>query len=173
VNPGRIGFLSVLERMGSRISLFNRRSAGGEPVADLEVEPAELVATEVRAAEVPLLVDELPLFGLVAGLARGTSVVRGAGELRVKESDRLEGTRELLRRVGVRAEATQDELRVRGVPTRPRGGVTIDSRGDHRMAMTAAVAALVSREGLELRGAESVGVSYPDFFEVLESLALR
>jgi 3-phosphoshikimate 1-carboxyvinyltransferase len=173
VNPGRTGFLSVLERMGSRVSLFNRRSEGGEPVADLEVATAELVATEVRAAEVPLLVDELPLFALVAGMARGESVVRGAGELRVKESDRLEGTKELLRVLGVRVRTSDDELRVRGVPARPRGGATVDTQGDHRMAMLAAIAGLVSREGLELRGAESVAVSYPGFFAVLDSLALR
>ena len=173
VNPGRIGFLSVLERMGARVSLFNRRSESGERVADLEVATAELVATEVRAAEVPLLVDELPLFALVAGMARGESVVRGAGELRVKESDRLEGTKELLRVLGVRVRTSEDELRVRGVPARPRGGAIVDAQGDHRMAMLAAIAGLVSREGLELRGAESVAVSYPGFFAVLDSLALR
>ena len=90
VNPTRTGFLSVLERMGARVAVFNRRLQGGEPVADLEVEHAELDATEVRPEEVPLLVDELPLFALVAGMAHGESVVRGAEELRVKESDRLE-----------------------------------------------------------------------------------
>ena len=90
INPTRTGFLAVLERMGARIAVFNRRSAGGEPVADLEAAPAELVATAIRPEEVPLLVDELPLFALVAGMARGQSVVRGAQELRVKESDRLE-----------------------------------------------------------------------------------
>jgi 3-phosphoshikimate 1-carboxyvinyltransferase len=173
VNPTRIGFLAVLERMGARIALFNRRSAGGEPIADIEVTPAELVATEVRAREVPALIDELPLLALVAGMARGETVVHGAEELRVKESDRLETLREILRRVGVRIATTQDGFRVRGVPARPRGGVAVDSAGDHRIGMLAAIAGAVSREGVDLRGAESVAVSYPDFFAILDSVALR
>jgi 3-phosphoshikimate 1-carboxyvinyltransferase len=173
VNPTRTGFLAVLERMGARIAVFNRRTQGGEPVADLEIAHAELVATEIGPAEVPLLVDELPLFALVAGLARGESVVRGAGELRVKESDRLEAVKDVLRPAGIRVETTADGLRVRGVPARPRGGATVEARGDHRIAMLAAVAGLVSREGVELRGAESVAVSYPEFFAVLDALALR
>ena len=173
INPTRTGFLSVLERMGARVSLFNRRAAGGEPIADVEVAPAELVATEIRPEEVPLLVDELPLFALVAGLARGESTVTGAQELRVKESDRLEAVKEVLRPLGVRIQTTEDGFRVRGVPARPRGGVSVDAHGDHRIAMLAAVAGAVSREGVEISGAESVAVSYPEFFAVLDSLALR
>jgi len=173
VNPTRTGFLTVLERMGARIAVFNRRSHGGEPVADLEVTHAELTATEIRPAEVPLLVDELPLFALVAAFARGESVLRGAEELRVKESDRLEAVKDVLRPLGIRVETTADGLRVRGVPSRPRGGVTVDAHGDHRVAMLAAVAGLVSREGVEIEGADSVAVSYPEFFAVLDALALR
>jgi 3-phosphoshikimate 1-carboxyvinyltransferase len=173
VNPTRTGFLSVLDRMGARIALFNRRIAGGEPVADLEVEPAELVATRIVPAEVPLLIDELPLFALVAGMARGESVVRGAQELRVKESDRLETVKEALKPFGIRIRTTDDGFRVQGVPTRPRGGTAVDARDDHRIAMLGAVAGLVSREGVELRGAESVAVSFPDFFGMLDSLAQR
>jgi 3-phosphoshikimate 1-carboxyvinyltransferase len=173
INPTRTGFLAVLDRMGARVSLFNRRMVGGEPVADIEVAPAELTATDIEPHEVPLLVDELPLFALVAGLARGVSTVRGAAELRVKESDRLETVKEVLRPLGVRIATTEDGLRVRGVPARPRGGATVDAAGDHRIAMVAAVAGLLSREGLDLDGADSVAVSYPEFFAVLESLALR
>ena len=174
VNPTRTGFLAVLERMGARVSFFNRRSAGaGEPVADVEVESAELVATEIGAREVPLLVDELPLFALVAGLARGESVVRGARELRAKESDRIEAVTDLLRSIGVRVTATADGLRIRGVPSRPRGGTTVTARGDHRIAMLGALAGAVSREGVDVDGAESVAASYPGFFSVLDSLALR
>ncbi len=172
-NPTRTGFLAVLERMGARVSAFNRRTAGREPVAALEVAHADLVATEVRRDEVPLLVDELPLFALVAGMARGESRVRGAEELRVKESDRIEAVKDVLRPLGVRIETTNDGFRVRGVPARPRGGAVVDAAGDHRIAVLAAVAGAVSREGVEIRGAESVAVSYPDFFGVLESLALR
>jgi 3-phosphoshikimate 1-carboxyvinyltransferase len=173
INPTRSGLLAVLERMGARVATFNRRTAGGEPIADLEVEPAELVATEIRAEEVPRLVDELPLFALAAGLARGESVLSGAEELRVKESDRLETVKDALRPLGIHIETTHDGFRVRGVPSSPRGGGVIDAAGDHRIAILGAVAGLVSREGAELRGAETVAVSFPDFFAMLDSLALR
>jgi 3-phosphoshikimate 1-carboxyvinyltransferase len=173
INPTRSGLLAVLERMGGRVAVFNRRMAGGEPVADLEVEAAELVATEVRAEEVPRLVDELPLFALAAGLARGESAVSGAEELRVKESDRIETVKDALRPLGIRIEATHDGFRVRGVPSRPKGGGVVDARGDHRIAMLGALAGLISREGVELRGAESAAVSFPDFLTMLDSLALR
>ena len=173
VNPTRTGFLAVLERMGARIALFNRRSQGGEPVADLEIAAAALVATEIRPEEVPLLIDELPLFALVAGMARGESVVTGAEELRVKESDRIESVKEALRPLGIRIETRHDGLRVRGVPTRPKGGGVVETRGDHRIAMLGAVAGLVSREGVTIDDPDCVAVSFPDFFAVLDSLALR
>jgi 3-phosphoshikimate 1-carboxyvinyltransferase len=172
LNPTRTGFLDVLERMGARIAVFNRRSAGGEPVGDLEVRSAELVATEIGPEEVPLLVDELPLFALAAAMARGDSVVRGAAELRVKESDRIESVTMSLRALGVRISASDDGFRVRGVPTRPRGG-GMHSREDHRIAMLGAVAALVSREGVEVGGAEAVAISFPGFFELLASVTRR
>jgi 3-phosphoshikimate 1-carboxyvinyltransferase len=173
LNPTRTGFLDVLERMGGRIAVFNRRSAGGEPVGDLEVEAAELVATSIGAEEVPSLVDELPLFALAAGMAHGDSVVTGAQELRVKESDRVESVKDVLRPLGIHIETRHDGFRVRGVPSRPQGGGVVDARGDHRIAMLGAVAGLVSRQGIELQGAESAAVSFPDFFPMLDSLALR
>jgi 3-phosphoshikimate 1-carboxyvinyltransferase len=173
LNPTRTGFLAVLERMGARIAVFNRRNAGGEPVADLEVEAAELVATSIGPEEVPALVDELPLFALAAGMARGDSVVTGAQELRVKESDRVESVKDALRPLGIHFEARHDGFRVRGVPSRPKGGGVVEARGDHRIAVLGAVAGLVSREGIELLGAETVAVSFPDFFVMLDSLALR
>jgi 3-phosphoshikimate 1-carboxyvinyltransferase len=173
VNPTRTGLLTVLERMGARVALFNRRMEGGEPVADLEVAQADLVATTVEAAEVPLLVDELPLFALAAAMARGDSAVRGAQELRVKESDRIEAVKNVLRPLGIRIETTHDGFRVRGVPSRPKGGGVVDAAGDHRIAMLAAIAGLVSREGVRIEGAESVAVSFPDFFAMLDSIAVR
>jgi 3-phosphoshikimate 1-carboxyvinyltransferase len=173
LNPTRTGLLAVLERMGARIAVFNRRLAGGEPVGDLEVEAAELTATRIGAEEVPALVDELPLFALAAGMARGTSVVTGAAELRVKESDRIESVKDALRPLGVHIEGFADGFRVRGVPARPRGGAVVEARGDHRIAMLGTVAGLVSREGVELRGAEAVAVSFPDFFAMVDSIALR
>jgi 3-phosphoshikimate 1-carboxyvinyltransferase len=173
INPTRTGFLAVLERMGARISHFHRRRLGGEPVADLEVESAELVATEIRPEEVPGLVDELPLFALAAGMARGESVVTGAAELRVKESDRLETVKDALRPLGIRLETSHDGFRVRGVPSRPKGGGVVEAAGDHRIAMLGAVAGLVSREGVELRDAETVAISFPDFFAMLDGVSER
>ncbi len=174
VNQTRIGLLDVLERMGVRIALFNRRTAGGEPVADLEVRSPErdLSAATIGPEEVPRLVDELPLFALAAGLARGESVVRGAEELRVKESDRIEAVTDALRAIGIRIEARPDGFRIRGVPRRPAGGV-IDARGDHRIAMLGAVAGLVSADGVEVEGAESVAISFPGFFDLLQSVTRR
>jgi 3-phosphoshikimate 1-carboxyvinyltransferase len=172
VNPTRVGLLHVLERMGARISLYNRGVSGGEPIADIEVEHADLVATEVEPAEVPNLIDELPLFALAASMARGESRVRGAGELRAKETDRIETVTNALRALGVRITASDDGFRVRGVPSRPKGG-GVESRGDHRIAILGAVAGLVSREGVRIKGAEAVSISFPGFFDQLESAAQR
>jgi len=170
LNPTRTGFLDVLERMGARIAVFNRRRAGGEPVGDLDVRSAELVATEIGPEEVPRLVDELPLFALVAAVARGSSTVRGAGELRVKETNRIETVTIALRALGIRIRAGEDGFGVRGIPSRPKGGGRVDAAGDHRIAMLGAIAGLVSREGVEIEGAEAVAISFPGFFDLLDSV---
>jgi 3-phosphoshikimate 1-carboxyvinyltransferase len=172
VNPRRTGLLDVLERMGGRVNIFNRRKFGGEPVGDIEVRSAELTGTEIMAGEVPLLVDELPLFALAAAMARGVSRVRGAGELRVKETDRIETVTNALRSLGMHVRATDDGFEIRGVPTRPRGG-KMSSDGDHRIAMVGAVAGLVSREGVDIGGADAVAISFPGFFDLLESVSRR
>jgi len=170
LNPRRIGLLDVLERMGARVAIYNRRLVGGEPAGDVEMRTSELVGATVLAAEVPSLIDELPLLALAACHSRGETVVRGAGELRLKESDRIEGVVEELRRIGGHIRATRDGFRVKGVPTRLRGGI-VDSRGDHRLAMLGAVAGVSSSEGVEIRGANAVEASFPGFFEVLKQLA--
>jgi 3-phosphoshikimate 1-carboxyvinyltransferase len=172
LNPRRTGLLHVLERMGTRISIFNRRKLGGEWIGDMEIRSAELIGTEVTPSEVPRLVDELPLFALAAAFARGSSSVRGAGELRVKETDRIETVTNALRTLGVRMRARDDGFEVRGVPSRPRGG-SMRSNGDHRVAMLGAVAGLVSREGVEVGEADAVAISFPGFFELLDSVSRR
>jgi 3-phosphoshikimate 1-carboxyvinyltransferase len=169
LNPRRTGLLDVLERMGANITVFNRRRIAGEPAGDLDVRPAQLVGTNVSAAEVPLLVDELPLFALLASQARGDSVLHGAEELRAKETDRIEAVVDGLRRLGAHIRATPDGFRIRGVPARLRGG-SMDARGDHRIAILAAIAGLTSREGVDIEGADAVAVSFPGFFELLDSL---
>ena len=173
LNPTRTGLLDVLGRMGARINVQHRHRAAGEPAGDLEITPAELVAARVTAAEVPRLVDELPLLALAAGMARGTTTIRGAAELRVKETDRVTAVVDALRPLGIHIEALDDGFRIRGVPARPRGGATVDSRGDHRIAMLGAVAGLVSREPVRIEGDEAVAVSFPGFFDLLEAVAQR
>ena len=170
LNPRRAGLLDVLERMGAKVAIYNRRPIGGEPAGDVELRASDLVGATISAGEVPALVDELPLLAVAACHARGDTVVRGASELRVKESDRLEAIVEELRRIGAHIRATRDGFHIRGVPARLRGGV-VDSRGDHRLAMVGAVAGVASREGVDLHGAEAVDVSFPGFFDVLEGVA--
>jgi 3-phosphoshikimate 1-carboxyvinyltransferase len=172
LNPRRIGLLDVLERMGARISVVNRRKVGGEWMGDVDVRSAELVATHVGAEDVPLLVDELPRFALAGAAAGGDSRVTGAGELRVKESDRIETVTNGLRTLGVRIRARDDGFEVKGVPTRPTGG-QMPSNGDHRIAVLAAVAGLVSREGVEVGDADAVAISFPGFFDLLNSVSRR
>jgi 3-phosphoshikimate 1-carboxyvinyltransferase len=169
LNPRRTGLLEILERMGAKVTVYNRREIGGEPAGDLEIHSATLVGTNVGADEVPLAIDELPLFALAAAAARGDSVLRGAEELRAKESDRIEATVDALRALGARARASDDGFTVTGVPARLRGG-RIESRGDHRLAMLGAVAGLASREGVRIEDAGAVSVSFPGFFEMLEEL---
>ena len=169
LNPRRTGLLDLLERMGARVTVYNRRLIGGEPAGDLDVRHVPLVGADVRPEDVPAAIDELPLFALAAANARGESVLRGGGELRAKETDRLDAVVDGLRALGAHIRETPDGFRVRGVPTRLRGG-SMDSRGDHRIAMLAAVAGLASREGVRVDGAESVAVSFPGFFQLLEQL---
>jgi 3-phosphoshikimate 1-carboxyvinyltransferase len=172
INPLRTGFLDVLERMGANVAVFARRTVGGEPVADLEVRSAALTATSIDAEEVPRLVDELPLFALAAAMARGESVVTGAEELRAKETDRIETVVSGLRGLGAHITAAADGFRVRGVPTRLRGG-RFESHDDHRLAMLGALAGLVSRDGVEVVDPECAAISFPGFYELLDGLARR
>ena len=172
LNPRRTGLLDVLERMGVRVSIFNRRRAGREPVGDVRVQHAELSATELGADEVPSLVDELPLVALLAASAHGETIVRGAKELRVKESDRIEAVTDALRAAGAHVRSREDGWAVTGVPTRLRGG-RVDARGDHRIAMLGAVVGVASREGVDVMGADTVAISFPGFYDVLDSLVRR
>ena len=169
LNPRRTGLLEILDRMEANITVYNRRSIGGEPGGDLEIHSAQLVGTTVGAGEVPVAIDELPLFALAAAAARGESVLRGAEELRAKETDRIDATVDALRSMGVRARATDDGFVITGVPARLRGG-RIASRGDHRIAMLGAVAGLASREGVRIEGSDAVSVSFPGFYDVVDRL---
>jgi len=171
VNPTRTGYLVVLERMGAHVERANLRDGGGEPVADLIARPAGLTATEVSAAEIPTLVDEVPVLAVLASRARGETVFREVGELRVKESNRLELVAANLRAVGVRAEARGNDLHVEGTERPPRGRV--DTAADHRLAMAFAVLGTVPGAGVKLSEKRSVAISYPGFFKDLERIGAR
>jgi len=167
VNWTRTGFFRILRRMRG-IVLGDLEEESGElcaeePVSDLDVAHGALEATVVEADEVPLAIDELPLVALLGCFAEGETVVHGAQELRLKESDRIAGVVEGLRGLGADIEATDDGFAVRGGGGL-RGG-TIDAHGDHRMAMVGAVAGLASREGVEVIGMDAADVSYPGFAE--------
>jgi 3-phosphoshikimate 1-carboxyvinyltransferase len=168
VNPTRTGFLRVLERMGARVILENVRDAGGEPVADLMTGPAGLQATTVSEAEIPSLIDEIPLLAVVASRARGVSRFLEVGELRVKESNRLALLAENLRAVGVEATASEDTLEVEGTDRAPRGRIRTD--GDHRIAMAFAVLGLVDGAAVQIDDLQCAAVSFPGFDRVLGSL---
>lgn len=165
INPTRTGFARVIERMGARFEVQGRWMSLGEPGATLVARPARLRATEVRADEVPALVDEVPLLACLAARADGTSVFHGVGELRVKESDRLALVAKNLAAAGVDAVAEADTLRVTGTD-RPLRGL-VETAGDHRLAMAFAVLGTAPGGELELDDAGCVAISYPGFFQDL------
>jgi 3-phosphoshikimate 1-carboxyvinyltransferase len=162
----------VLERMGA-IVLGELEAPGAfgpsEPVCDLDISEGPIEATTVEPDEVPLTIDELPLVALLGCFAEGETVVRGAGELRVKESDRIETVVDGLRGLGAQIEATSDGFAVKGTGGL-RGG-RLDAHGDHRLALLGAVAGLASKEGVEVVGMEAAQVSYPRFADDLAALS--
>ncbi len=171
VNPTRTGFLHVLERMGAPVAVHNEHIRLGEPVGDLVVRPATLTGTEVSPAEIPALIDEIPLLAVVASRARGTTVFHEVGELRVKESDRLSLMVDNLRHVGVDAQVSGDTLQVLGTDAPPRG--RIRTAGDHRLAMAFAVLGTVEGASIEVDDMACAAVSFPAFPETLRSIAQR
>jgi 3-phosphoshikimate 1-carboxyvinyltransferase len=161
INPGRIGLLGILTRMGAAVEVIETAAAGPEPVATLIARPGPLQGTRVGAGEVPLAIDELPLVALAACFADGQTVVSGAAELRHKESDRIATVVAGLTALGASIEATDDGFAVTGTGGL-RGGA-IEAAGDHRLAMLGAIAGRASADGVEVRGFEAAAVSYPGF----------
>ena len=168
INPSRTGILEALEAMGASITIENRRTQGGEPVADLIARSSSLQATEIGGDLVPRLIDEVPALSLAACFAQGTTVVRDAAELRVKESDRIRTTARELSRLGARIEELPDGLRITGGAALQ--GATCRSYGDHRLAMTLGVAGLLAQGATTVRGAQAASVSYPSFWTDLNRL---
>ena len=173
VNPTRTGLLELLRRMGADIRLHPRPAAGAphaEPVADIEVHQSALRGITVPEALVPLAIDEFPVFFIAAACASGETLVRGALELRVKESDRLEAMAAGLGSLGVEHQLLPDGLWLRGAESL--SGGTIDSRGDHRIAMAFAVAALRARAAIGILDVANVATSFPGFVESARSVGL-
>jgi 3-phosphoshikimate 1-carboxyvinyltransferase len=169
VNPTRAAFLAVLRRMGAEIEVGDEAAAAGEPTATLTARSSQLRATEIEPEEVSALVDEIPILAVAAACAEGSSAFRGLGELRLKETDRLEAVATQLRLMGSAIAVEGDDLLITG--RRGLRGARVFSHGDHRMAMSLAVAASLASGVSEIEGAEAASVSYPGFFEVLEQLA--
>jgi 3-phosphoshikimate 1-carboxyvinyltransferase len=174
VNPTRTGLLDLLRRMGADIRVHPRAASGGvsaEPVADLEIRPSALRGITVPEAEVPLSIDEFPVFFVAAAAASGETLVRGALELRVKESDRLAAMAAGLSTLGVEHQLLPDGLWIRGADGF--AGGTIDSRGDHRIAMAFAVAALRAAQPIEILDVANVATSFPGFVETARTAGLK
>jgi len=169
INPTRVAFLAVLRRMGAEIEVGDEAAAAGEPTATLTARSSQLRATEIEPEEVSALVDEIPILAVAAACAEGSSAFRGLGELRLKETDRLEAVATQLRLIGSAIAVEGDDLLITG--RRGLRGARVFSHGDHRMAMSLAVAASLAAGVSEIEGAEAASVSYPGFFEVLDQLA--
>ncbi|HUX75303.1 MAG TPA: 3-phosphoshikimate 1-carboxyvinyltransferase [Anaerolineae bacterium] len=171
VNPTRTGLLDVLRAMGAGVALEDEREQGGEPVADVTMRASDLTGVEVSGHTVVRMIDEFPVLAVAATQAHGTTVVRDAAELRVKETDRIATAVAELRVLGARIEPRPDGFVVEG-PTTLRGGV-VDSHGDHRLAMALAVAGLVAQGEVTIENAECVPDSFPGFVEFMRSLGAK
>ncbi len=169
VNPTRTGALEILRAMGADIALLNERQVGGEPVADIRVTSAPLKGIAIPEALVPLAIDEFPALFVAAACAEGETVLRGAAELRVKESDRIQGMAEGLKALGIEAHPLPDGMVIQGGVLR---GGRVDSHGDHRIAMAFAMAALRASGPVEVRDCANVNTSFPGFVETARRAGL-
>ena len=163
VNPTRTGVIQVLRLMGADISLLNERDIGGEPVADIRVRSAQLNGIHIPESLVPLAIDEFPVLFVAAACAKGETILTGAEELRVKESDRIEAMAQGLKKLGIAVEAMPDGIRIQGGSM---NGAVVESYGDHRIAMAFSVASLVASEAISIRDCANVDTSFPGFVEL-------
>ncbi|MBY8338195.1 3-phosphoshikimate 1-carboxyvinyltransferase [Alteriqipengyuania sp. NZ-12B] len=173
MNPTRAGLVDVLRQMGANIEDIDAREVGGEPVADLRVRHATLTGIEVDPAVAPSMIDEFPVLFVAAALAQGTTVTRGLEELRVKESDRLATMAAALETTGARVEEREDGLTIQGTggePLRGSANARVKTHLDHRIAMSMAVAGLVSRDGVEVDDTSPIATSFPNFMALLDEV---
>ena len=171
INPARTGLLDALKEMGAGIEIYNVRTLSGEPVADIHCSGgAELKATDITKEKIPALIDEFPILCVAATQAQGTTTIRGAEELRVKESDRIKSMVKELRKMGVELEEFEDGLSISGRSDLK--GAVLESYGDHRIAMAMAIAGLIADGTTTINGVSSVNISFPGFFEIIRRLTL-
>jgi 3-phosphoshikimate 1-carboxyvinyltransferase len=168
VNPTRTGILVALELMGADITLENQREVAGEPVADLRVKHGKLTACEIGGDLIPRLIDEIPILAVAAVFAEGTTVIKDAEELRVKESDRIQVMAAALTKMGAKVTELPDGLEITGSGSLV--GAEVDSYTDHRIAMSLAIAAMMAKGVTKIDRAEAASISYPTFFDSLRSI---
>lgn len=168
VNPTRTGILDALQAMGADIEVSDVSDVCGEPRATLRVRPTRLKGIEIGGSMIPRLIDEIPILAVAACLAEGETVIRDAAELRIKESDRIRSVAEGLNALGAKVEELPDGMRIQGQPSL-RGG-SVNSLGDHRLAMAWAIAGMLSKEGVSVENMEAAEVSYPDFSAVIKQV---
>ncbi|HHG73773.1 MAG TPA: 3-phosphoshikimate 1-carboxyvinyltransferase [Persephonella sp.] len=172
INPTRDGFFRKIKQMGAFVEYTNVREINGEPVADILVRYSDdLKAVQVVKEEIPSMVDEIPILAVVATQAEGDTVITGASELRVKESDRIKAVVENLKKVGVEVQELEDGMIIKG-KSRIKGGY-VDSYKDHRIAMAFSILGLISEDGIKIKDADCAYISYPEFFEHLQSVAVK
>lgn len=169
INPTRTGIVDVLLAMGARLKMENERVEAGEPLADIMIESSELKGVEIGGDIIPCLIDEIPVLAVAGCVARGKTVIRGAGELRVKESDRIATVSRELSRLGAKIEPLPDGMVIHGGESLL--GAEVDSHLDHRLAMSLAVAGLIAKGGTTINHAQVAQVSYPVFWQDLQNLA--
>jgi 3-phosphoshikimate 1-carboxyvinyltransferase len=168
VNPTRTGLLDALKEMGACIELLNKRVVAGEPVADISAKCSPLSAIEISGASIPRMIDEIPVFAVAALAAKGTTSIKDAQELKVKESNRINAMAVELSKLGARVLEKPDGLEIEG--GHPLAGASVSSRNDHRVAMSLAVASLIAKGETIIDGSEFVDISFPGFFESFKKL---
>lgn len=175
MNPTRVGVINILRAMGARISVINEREVGGEPVADIRVQSAQLKGIEIPQDQVPLAIDEFPVLFVAAACASGETVLRGAEELRVKESDRIQVMADGLVTLGVDAQPTEDGIIIqgRGDSDTVFSGGSVESHHDHRIAMSFSVAALRATQTIEILGTDNVATSFPNFVALAQQAGMN
>lgn len=172
INPTRIGIIEVLKKMGAKLTIDEKGTHGYEPVADLTISTSELKGITISGELIPRLIDEIPVIALLATQAEGDTIIKDASELKVKETNRIDTVVQELKKLGAEIQPTDDGMIIRGKQTLP-SSASVSSHGDHRIGMMLAIAALIASGDVTLSGHEAIDVSYPQFFDHLDKLAVK